>query len=187
MANTEIQRVVENLLPYIMLAFICSHGGGLADLSTDEVHDFSAALQRDVVSKQILIRDEGQIIRVMASRLGRTERGPVDSCSLFLPSLGWKGGGQSSSVTEYSMEAGGLASGGYAMGVSCAFQLVTAYLSQSGQMVCIRWRSLLYCHGMDMVVHVSYFMFRALMTLPYWSKVRSARSAVTRQSLHLTV
>lgn len=158
-----------------MIAFVC-RGGGELDITQGEVRGagFTPHRHKLTTSKRTQIRSHGVTTTVMTHRLGLNAKLPPED-SIFIPVLGPEGGGLSSSVREYSMEADGLAQGGYSMKPDGDFELITATLDTlitGEQNVFVWWRSTLYRHGQHMSLSVSFLMFRALMTLKYWQEVR---------------
>jgi hypothetical protein len=174
MLDLEIQQMMMDLSAYIMLAFVCIHGGVLTGMTHEQVHGpGTTPTGRLTTSKQARFREDGAATdtTVTSDRMGRTRKLPLGD-PIFIPDLGPRGGGSSSSVREYRIEAAGPARGGYAMQPEGDFQLVAATLIMAEQYVCVRWRSTLYKHVRHMNLPVSYLMFRALMTLEYWDLVR---------------
>jgi hypothetical protein len=116
---------MRELLPYIMIAFVC-RGGGELDITQGEVRGagFTPHRHKLTTSKRTQIRIHGVTTTVMTHRLGLNAKLPPED-SIFIPVLGPEGGGLSSSVREYSMEADGLAQGGYSMKPDGDFELIT--------------------------------------------------------------
>lgn len=75
-----IQGVVTQLLPYIMLAFVSTHGGKPRDFIPDNVTRVNAAGDRQTVSRRTRMGDQGL---ATTSRLGNPDSPPQLHLSLY--------------------------------------------------------------------------------------------------------